>query len=231
MAEGQGVNFTPRTARRLIALLRRFEGFPLDNVGQRLRGPQRQTIVQRMKVTAVDAGEAPVVWAKFYNGTDARDPEVPVAAVRTLAVDDELFAFWPKGGTGETYLDDEDEEQPVHWQELAGSGGVMHGKLAAAWTPGTNQVTLTPCVGPLDDTETGADDVEVYIQYPLDLPAVALAADAGQVLGYSEIAPGVLMLHNPPQLPRATQQYQVVENASAVAGSPNWVAAHKRANA
>ncbi len=110
------------------------------------------------------------------------------------------------------------------------SGGLTlsWGKLTTLWTPGTNTVTLTPCVGPTTATATGAANVTCYISFPAGLAAVCMPSSVGDILAYIPIGGGSYKLFDPPQLPRPTLQYQIVSNTggATVNYTSDWVRAH-----
>jgi hypothetical protein len=128
--------------------------------------------------------------------------------------------------------DSDPDKWLVRWVIVAPLSFIQHGKLTAAWSPGSNTVTLQPVTGPLSGTATSDDPITAYISYPLGKGAVSFAADVNDVLGYTVIgtsgADPIYMLHNAPQMPRASKQYQVISN-EANSGT-NWQAAYTAAH-
>lgn len=116
---------------------------------------------------------------------------------------------------------------------------IKWGRVYSAWSAGSNNIVLTPFSGPLVATAaaTGAANVNCYIHFPLDLPAIGFGASVGDLIGYIAL-PGVFnpstgaqlyMLWQPPIIPRPTDAFQVYQNASSGGGSNmtmDWVKAH-----
>ena len=111
--------------------------------------------------------------------------------------------------------------------------GEQWGYLQYAWTIGTNQITVQPCIGPTDATPvSGSSPVVIYLQYPLAKPASWCGYAVNDIVGYVATGastgdgPIYRAINNPPPAP--TAQYQVIANANA--GNPDYVADYVRAH-
>jgi hypothetical protein len=96
--------------------------------------PGKGIEVKRFKVTTASLATG-VIGAKFYDGTDVAEPEIPVKSERKHAVNDDILAVKPKGGTDKEY-----DSDPVVWREIIYQPGDLF-RVNLTQTGGANGTT------------------------------------------------------------------------------------------